>query len=217
MSVEFITPDVVSVNGYIVEIRDSRDPDYFDDLADAENKPIQERYAGPIRDIDIDLRQSWLPIMGTPPELVAYQQIPRFIDLAAKGAREQAVSYRDFKVGASAYAISASGLLAAYLFGANYKPSREADKYCAELDVLNKAQRRGLDRIVALAIYGPADFGDVNMLQSLTLHPCDQCRNMLDASPLLTDDTLIITANEKGDIELMLKTDLIELHRQEQT
>ncbi|HEY4964695.1 MAG TPA: hypothetical protein VIH90_08465 [Candidatus Saccharimonadales bacterium] len=213
MSIEYITPDLVLINGHYVEIRESREPDHFDLLSEAANRELKAQYAGPIHDIEIDFRYAFSGILGvTSPEAVAYNQIPRFIDLARQAADERAVSYRDFKVGASAYAISTTEPRAAYLFGANYKPDPTVDKRCAEFDVLEKARERGLDRVIALAIYGPSDFGDVNHIHTPTLHPCESCRIMLDESPMVLDDTLIITGNEKGDIELMLVQDLLAMH-----
>lgn len=212
MAIEFITPDMVTINGRAIEIRDSRTPDIFDEIADRENAAIQAAYAGPIRDMEVDLRRGMLPLFQFDPEFSAYQQIPRFIDLARQAAIECGVSYRDFKVGASAYALSAQDQRAGYLFGANLTPYKGAPKRCAELEVITKAKERGFDRIIALAVFGPSDFGDVNAVQSPTLHPCHQCRNMFETEPMVQDDTLVITGNEKGDIELMFKRDLVDLH-----
>jgi cytidine deaminase len=214
MAIEFITSDMVAINGHIVEIRDSRAPDYFDkDLfQERERAEAQSAQPGPIRDIELDASQSLLPLVSYIPQYAAYQQIPRFLGLARQAANDHGVSYRNFKVGAAAFAYSYQDGRVGYLYGANLTPFKGAPKRCAEFEVLTKAKNRGFDRIVALAVFGPSDFGDVNHIQTKTLHPCEPCRSMLDSDPIVPDDTLIITGNDRGDIELMFKRDLIDLH-----
>jgi cytidine deaminase len=210
MAIEYLTSDLVSINGCLVEIRDSRAPDVFDLIADETNKELQERFARPIEDMSFAIHPSILSLAGIGLKHSAYQQIPRFIDLAKRAADERAVSYRDFRVGASAYVVSADGSQGAYLFGANNTPFKGAERDCAEMDILNKA--KAYDRIVALAIYGPSDDPTVNALPTNTLHPCSSCRQLLDTSPQVDDETLMITSNPGGIIELMFVKDLIQLH-----
>jgi cytidine deaminase len=213
MAIEFITPDLIRVNGYFVEINDTRKPDYFDELSERDNAALRSQEpARPIRDMEFDLRHTLALAPGFDPEFVAYQQIPRFFDLAQRAADEKAVSYRDFKVGASACAISFEQQRMAYLFGANLTPYKGASKRCAEMEVVSKAEERGFEKILALGIFGPSKFDDVQELPSPTLHPCDQCRDLLNNSPLVDDDLLVVTANETGARELMSKGDLIKLH-----
>lgn len=212
MSIEFVTPDMVAVNGYVAEIRDTRAPDIFDVQTTAHNAALQATYANTLQDMEIELHRGTLPLVQIDPVVAAYQQIPRLIDLAQKAANEHAVSYRGFNVGASAYVVSTEHQRAGFLFGGNLTPYKGAPKRCAELEVVTKARQRGFDRVVALATFGPSDFGDVNAVQSPTLHPCAECRTMLDGEPIVPDDTLIITGNEKGDVELMLKSELLALH-----
>jgi cytidine deaminase len=208
MAIEYITPDLVSINGCLVEIRDSREPDVFDLIADEVNQELQERFAGPIEDIGFAIHPSILSLAEIGLKHSVYQQIPRFIDLARRAAEEHGVSYRDFKVGASAYVVSADGSQGAYLFGANNTPFEGARRDCAEMDILEKA--KAYDHIVALAIYGPSDDPTVNALPTNTLHPCSTCRQLLETSPQVDDETLMITSNPDGAIELMFVKDLIQ-------
>ncbi len=128
-------------------------------VAAGDNTVLQQRYAVPTRDVDFDLTLNTSFRINVPTEVIVYQQIPRFIDLARRSAEERAVSYRDFKVGASAFAVTDDGSRGAYLFGANNTPYQGAPKDCAEMDILKKVDERGLDWIVGLAIFGPPDSG----------------------------------------------------------
>lgn len=215
MAIEFITTDLIRANGYFVEINDSRQPDYFDRLAAEYNAALSAREpALPIRDLEFDLRPTLAVVSDFDPEWVAYQQIPRFLDLAQRAADERAVSHRGFKVGASACAISFDLQKLGYLFGANLTPYKGAPKRCAEMEVVTKALDRGFDKIIALAVFGPSKFEDVQRFPSPTLHPCDQCRDLLEASSLVTDDTLVATTNETGAREFMTVQELQALPRE---
>jgi cytidine deaminase len=214
MAIEFITPDLIRVNGYFVEINDSRQPDYFDELAARYNAELAGLEPDrPIHDLEFDLRPTLAIAPDFDAEFVAYQQIPRFLDIAERAARERAVSYRFFNVGASACAISFELQRIGYFFGANLTPHKGAPKRCAEMEVLAKAKDRGFDKIIALAIFGPSKFDDVQKLVAPTLHPCAECRTKLDESDLITDDTLVVTTNETGVREFMTSRELIDLHR----
>lgn len=213
MAIEYLTSDLVKINGHLVELYDRREPDKFDLLFEEDNKEVLAEWDGPLQDVDLHFPIGLRSIFwGRRPEALVYKQIPRFIDLAKKAAKEWAVSYRDFKVGASAYAVSLDGLRAAYLFGANNTPYPGAPKDCAEMDIIKKVNQRGLDRIVALAIFGPPDSGTVNRVNTATLHPCDVCRTQFSEDPAVRDDTLFIMGSPSGEIELMLAPDLLSLH-----
>ena len=215
MAVEFIAPDLIRINGYFVEINDRRESDYFDALNVQCNAELREtELARPIHDLEFDLRPSLALIPNFDPEWAAYQQIPRFLDLAQEAADERAVSHRGFKVGASVCAISFKLQRIGYLFGANLTPYKGAPKRCAEMEVLAKAKDRGFDKIISLAVFGPSKFEGVQRFPSPTLHPCDQCRDILDASSLVTDDTLVVTTNETGVMEFMTTKELQALPRE---
>jgi cytidine deaminase len=211
MAIEVIAPGLVRVNGYFVELVDQREPDIFDREIERYNDALASTYAQPLTDSIVSLRNI-AGLRAFDPLYAAYQQVPRFIETARRSAAEKAVSYRDFKVGASACAIDDEGLRMGYFFGANYKPTPQSGKYCAELDVVNKARQAQFNRIVALAVFGPSEFADVDPLPSPTLHPCSVCRDMLQNDPLFDDDLLIITTNKEGATELFTRNELISLH-----
>jgi cytidine deaminase len=213
MPIQRITPNLVKINGYFVELNDDRRPDFFDNQNEEANKQLGERYGKvEICDLEFDLRHGHLPLIKPNYEYIAYQQIPRFIELARRAASERAISYRDFNVGASAMAMRTDPPIVGYLFGANLTPYQGAPKRCAEMEVLHKTRESGFDRILALATFGPDDEGSVNSVISPTLHPCAECRTLLKSEPTVDDDTLMITSNLTGDTELMTMKDLLELH-----
>lgn len=201
MSTELTATSKVIVNGHEID-RPVIRPD------------IEQRLHLPLYDAVIDLRAGHLPntLVTFDHEITAYQQLPTFLERARRAAEQHAVSYRDFKVGASAYAIDTTHDTVGFFFGANYKPHEGAPKYCAEMQVLDKAREAGFDKVIAMATFGPSDYGDVNELASPTLHPCADCRALFDKDPLIHNTTLFATSNEKGDIEMMLAEDLQALH-----
>lgn len=211
MAVEKVTSSIIQVNGYLVELFDDREHDMFDQMVETENSRLQQVYPKGLHDSVFNLRRT-AGLTTFDPLYAAYQQVPRFIDLAKRAAEEQAVSYRDFKVGASACAFDDMGMRIGYFFGANYKPSPNADKYCAELDIVQKVRASRFNRIVALAVFGPSEFADVDPFPSPTLHPCRVCRTMLDEDPLFKDNPLIVTTNQENDLELFMTDELVALH-----
>lgn len=215
MVVESITPDLVRINDYYIEIRDSREPDYFDLEFERLNGPaLATANAKPIYDREISLYKNLPSGLIVDPFYMAYQMIPMFIDLARKAAADRAISWRNFRVGAAVFAFDGKDGRAGFFFGANYKPRQDStDLYCAEPDAIGKAVDRGFEIIPALAVVGPATPGEVNEHESPTLHPCDKCRNMLSDSPLISEEhTVVVTANDQGDIELMSVSGLLALH-----
>lgn len=202
MSILALGPNQLSINDRVLDTPQQFRPE------------MREKFrTTPVLDAVFDLRTGHLPGIEIDHEFEAHQQIPYFIDRAKRAAEQHAISYRDFKVGASAYVIDATNSRVGYFFGANFTPYKGAPKRCAEMEVLTKARQAGFDRVIALATFGPSEHGDVNSVATTTLHPCAECREILDTEPLVRDDTLIVTSNREGDVELLLKKDLVELHR----
>ncbi|MEO6761611.1 MAG: cytidine deaminase [Candidatus Saccharimonadales bacterium] len=211
MAIEVLSPSQVRINGYFVELFDNREPDMLDIQTELANKSLRQEPRMPLQDQIFSL-DSVPGLVGFDPVFAAYQQIPRFVDLARRSADEAAVSYRNFKVGASACAIDDKTSRIGYFFGANYKPSPNSDKYCAELDIVRKVRSVGFNKIIALTIFGPSEFADVDIFPSPTLHPCVVCRKMLGGDSLFADNPLVITTNREGDMETFLTDQLISLH-----
>lgn len=123
--------------------------------------------------------------------------MPLMVNMARHGANSEALSYRKFHVGASAYAITFDGSKPPMVIGgANYKPDQETPKYCAEMDVLDHALENGYDHILGMVIAGTDDPEDIRSVMhrvTPTLHPCDVCQSKMDGSDLIAPDTLIVT------------------------
>lgn len=199
MSIESSAPGRVLINGHEVDAPFIR-PD------------VESRLHIPVVDAVFDLRTGHLPLIGFDHEITAYQEIPAFLDRARRAAELHAVSYRDFKVGSSAYVINEAGDKVGMFFGANNTPYKGAPKRCAEMEVLDKAREAGFDKVIAMATFGPSEHGDVNPLATKTLHPCAECRTLFDNDPLIRNTTLFVTSNAEGDIEMMLSEELRDLH-----
>lgn len=130
----------------------------------------------------------------------------------ARTASESAVQHRGFKVGAIAVAVSADNSVG-LLSGANYMPKAGGDKVCAERAVLAKARHHNFSRVVALVVSGPTQPDKHSGLELPTLHPCGDCRELLNESPLIRDDTLIMTVHPTMDIfELYNRRELSDIH-----
>lgn len=211
MAIEKVSDRLIRVNGYLVEVLDTREPDMFDILNGVENAALQTNGPKVPQDSIITLSRT-AGLQRFDPVYATYSQLPRFVEQAARAARTKAVSYRDFRVGASACAFDDEGGRVGYFFGANYKPDADSPKYCAELDIVKKVRSSQFNRIIALAVFGPSDFANVDPYPGPTLPPCGVCREMLATDPVFPEDLIIVTANKEGDQELFLKDELLRLH-----
>ena len=123
--------------------------------------------------------------------------VPAMVAMARNGAENEAISYRSFHVGASAYALKFDGSRAPIVIGgANYKPDKETPKYCAEMDVIDQATEDGFDEIIGMVIAGTTDPRRIRAVTdryTSTLHPCDVCQEKMRDSKLITSDTIIVT------------------------
>lgn len=129
--------------------------------------------------------------------------IPEMIDQARTSAEQNAISHRDFHVGATAFFVDSAGQGFTY-DSANYKIEPDSPKVCAEMDILFKLDQ-GYDenKIVGFVIAGTSDVGeieDVNGHKTDTLHPCADCIKALDASHAVDDDTLFVTVGLDKDV-----------------
>lgn len=108
--------------------------------------------------------------------------------------RERAASYRDFSVAAGAWCIGSGGLYGRTL-GYNVKlDETDLVNIHAEDQVVAKAEQAGFGAISVLAIIGPPQEDHASGKLTETLHPCGRCRGRLGESPLVSKDTLIVTA-----------------------
>ena len=126
------------------------------------------------------------------------EQIPTLVARAQFMAENVAVSWRDdpFKVGASVFAVTALFEIAT-ADGANVKPRRSRTTVCAEKIALRKVQKIGATRAIGIAVAGTVNkqkIKEVTFAATPTLHPCVNCQVMFDGHPLISPDTLVITA-----------------------
>ena len=141
-----------------------------------------------------------------------YSSLP---ELAARAqqATAEAVSYRNFNVGAALLVSDHETGRYGLFYGANLKPNPNAPKWCAEREALRKAQARGFKKAIALAVSGPLQPDADSGLVSDTLHPCGECRKEFRTNPLICPDTQILTVDDKGSAhELYTITELFRLH-----
>lgn len=125
----------------------------------------------------------------TPEEIeryVADYELKRdeLIDAAAKD-RDQAVSYRNFKVGASVLSRNPGQKTGEYSIysGHNYKPKEEFQegvaKRCGEKQALEKALANLTEQVVAIvSVSDRISTGDSTRAHD-ALHPCSECRKMI--------------------------------------
>lgn len=143
---------------------------------------------------------------------------------AAAFNRDNAISYREFKVGCAVVGIRPQMPNEEYVVwqGYNFKPQpgyqEGKDERCAERNVLDAAQSE-LKVICALATFSKeSSTGDPTKAHDV-LHPCKDCRAMfrqLLQIGFLREDTLIVNANDSGKQiifkEMTLK-ELLELYK----
>lgn len=129
--------------------------------------------------------------------------IPEMIDQARSCAEQNAISHRDFHVGATAFFVDSSGQ-GFTDDSANYKLTADSPKICAEMDILFKLdQSYEENKIVGFVIAGTSDTNEiegVNGHKAHTLHPCIDCLRALAASPAVDDGTLFVTVGIDKDI-----------------
>lgn len=129
------------------------------------------------------------------PTRVFLEQVPALVRYARGAALSEAVSYRNFHVGASLVGLNERNATVTVATGWNVKPSEEAPKQCAEEVALSTAAILGIKRVYGIVIAGTSDPGaikSVNGEEAPTLLPCEQCRARLAVSPIVDDDTHII-------------------------
>lgn len=131
----------------------------------------------------------------------------------AREARELAVSYRKFKVGAAVIALSLGSPRFEIMTGVNVKPDQDSNMNVhAEQSALQKVTDRGYTHIAALALVGETQNDQQSGHDMHTLHPCGLCRAFLSQSEAIdADRTLIVSA--LPDLKTIEMYDLNQLHQ----
>jgi cytidine deaminase len=137
----------------------------------------------------------------------------------AETASFQALSYRDFRVGAAATTFNSTTRNLGLVTGFNVKPSEENTiNIHAEQMVIEKVRHHGLGQILALAVWGEPQIDDANAQESPTLHPCALCREMISEAPEITPSTAILSSNPGfTKVELYGPGELENYHSPENT
>jgi len=184
------------------------------DHVPGEERPLAPGDAHPLADIHQNYRRLLVLTNGRyDPVYAGWQLFPMLADQARLAAEQEAISYRDFHVGAAAYALDQENYRAGIIFGANIKPDKSAPKRCAELMLVQKAETLGYKSIPYLVVSGPLQTDEHSGIISPTLHPCADCRDLFLASPLIEDETVLVTVGEDGEThEMFSVAELLGLH-----
>ena len=137
----------------------------------------------------------------------------------AREARDLAVSYRNFNVGAAVFALKTIPASTQIITGANIKPEKESTiNVHAEQLAIKRARQAGFTAISIIAVVGETQNDQQSGHEMCTLHPCGLCRESLKNSPLINNDlTLIATAlPDLRTIELSTITKLGDYHEAHQ-
>lgn len=115
----------------------------------------------------------------------------------AREARELAVSWRDFKVGAAVVSFCLDPPVMQVLSGINIKPDEDGGSINihAEQLALQKMKDSGGDVVPLIAVVGELQPDTQSGMLADTLHPCGLCRDALDSSGFVDDvKTIIVSA-----------------------
>lgn len=133
-------------------------------------------------------------------EISRVEQIHRFANGAytlywqAERTRKLGISWRNFCVGCAMWAFreDASSVEQrwACFCGMNTKIRQDSRNICAEPVPLNIAYSKCYTEIIGMVIVGVPREEDT----SPTLRPCEHCRVLMKHHPLVTPDTIVVTA-----------------------
>lgn len=146
-----------------------------------------------------------------------FDQMREHLIERARKVAEMASSYRDFKVGCAILVWRPEGQTTldhySILTAANVKPRPDGPKACAEQTVVCYAMSNGWTRVIAMAVAGEPQADEKSGLTPPTLHPCWLCRTLLKSLPIVSDDTIVLTAhNHAGTVEDHTFKEVLEIH-----
>jgi cytidine deaminase len=113
---------------------------------------------------------------------------------ARLAAAFEAYSYRQFYVGCALLARNRRGQLKIFT-GGNIKRGENCSKECAEYCALRKALEEGYYEILIIAVAGFPQPDKHSGKESMTLHPCGDCRSLMRDVYRIPHDTPIVTAS----------------------
>ncbi len=114
----------------------------------------------------------------------------------ARRARELAVSYRGFKVGASVMGLKTNPSKLRFMTGVNIKPEEgSVVNVHAEQLALHKLEKDEFDMVSMVVVVGETQPDQQSGKDMHTLHPCGLCRaKLLDSDIIDPDLTLVVCA-----------------------
>ena len=122
----------------------------------------------------------------------------RALLVAREAALGQAVSWRSFNVGALAVGVSLNGMVS-WNTGYNLKPSETSDVNIHAEDIaLAKINRTPTNAVALLALSGLPLEDRESGVKPKTLHPCQQCRTMLEEHSSFDHSVPIVSATPDG-------------------
>ena len=131
------------------------------------------------------------------------ESVPELVRDARNAARNDAHSYRGFRVGAAAFAYNPRTGEVGKNSSGNVKTGRGKPKHCAEANVLQTVKKSGLTIVGGLVVAGTTsiqEIQEVTGFETRTLHPCTECRDLLCHHPLIKEDTLVLTTGIDVDV-----------------
>jgi cytidine deaminase len=115
----------------------------------------------------------------------------------AKDSSLFALSWRNYRVGSSAFMCNFETGNMGFLDGFNVKPDSKASSLNlhAEQIAIAKGRAQGLNRVIGITVYADPDNDDANPNKYTTLRPCGRCVEMFKSIPEVTENTLILGTN----------------------
>lgn len=112
----------------------------------------------------------------------------------AKNRSDLALSWRDYKVGASAVMCNFETGQMGFLDGYNVKPEtgNSSLNLHAEQVAIAKGRSQGLNRVIGISVYADPNDDDANPYGYATLRPCNRCVQMFADIPEVGPNTLVL-------------------------
>lgn len=121
--------------------------------------------------------------------------VPELVRKSRLAYEDETYSYREFKVGAAGLFWVPGTCDTVSLSAGNLRRERKF-KFCAEQRLLVRARKAEFTQAIGLVITGTSNrqkIAEVTDLPTPTLHPCEECRAVLEENEIMTDDTLVLT------------------------
>lgn len=133
--------------------------------------------------------------------------VPHMVYHARRAADEEVYSYRGFHVGASLFAFLPQ-LRETLLFSAGNTKIENEQKVCAEKKILEQLEGYSTAHgtpaeVIGMVVVGTSDrdlIKGVTGRAAPTLHPCNECQEIMGDSRSVTNETLVVTAGIGSDV-----------------